>query len=78
MYVIDSNIHVAYLLQHYEDDVVTKKYLAFYTTIPTAERVVPDFILGEFETLIMQVIPSRYQLKGEDKKNVVRHAREAN
>ena len=70
MYIIDTNIHAAYLLQNYEDDVLTKKYLSTYDTIALAERVIPDFIIGEFETFIIQVVPSRYQLEGKDKEKL--------
>lgn len=70
MYLIDTNIHAAYLLQFYEDDEITKRYLEVYETIALADRVVPDFILSEFETFIMHVVPSRYQLKGEDKQKL--------
>jgi|SRR3954469_15279019 predicted nucleic acid-binding protein len=66
MYLIDTNIHAAYLLQYFEDDAVTKQYLARYNSIALSDRVVPDFILGEFETFIMKVVPSRYQLTAED------------
>lgn len=66
MYLVDTNIHAAFLLQDYEDDELTKQYLKFYEGIVLADRVVPDFILGEFETFIMQVVPSRYRLSPED------------
>lgn len=70
MYIIDTNIHAAYLLQNYEDDALTKKYLDTYDTIALVDRVIPDFIIGEFETFIIQVVPSRYQLEGKDKENL--------
>ena len=54
-YVIDTNIHAAYLLQGYEADPLTKKYLAFYSKIPLSQRLVPDFIMNEFELFITQV-----------------------
>lgn len=66
MYLVDTNIHAAFLLQDYEDDALTKQYLELYDGIVLADRVVPDFILGEFETFIMQVVPSRYRLNPED------------
>ncbi len=66
MYLIDTNIHAAYLLQNYEDDDPTKQYLEAYNGISLVDRVVPDFILGEFETFIMQVVPSRYRLNSDD------------
>ena|SRR5947209_1530352 len=66
MYLIDTNIHVAFLLQNIENDTLTKQYLAMYEGIPFKERVVPDYILGELETFIIQVVPSRYQLPAED------------
>jgi len=67
MYLIDTNIHAAYLLQNFETDTLTKQYLALYNEMKLAERVVSDFILGEFETFIMQVVPSRYRLDTGDK-----------
>lgn len=67
MHIIDTNIHAAYLLQNYEVDAFTKQYLKLYDQIALVDRVIPDFILGEFETFIIQVVPSRYQLKGKDK-----------
>jgi predicted nucleic acid-binding protein len=66
MFLIDTNIHAAYLLQNFENDDLTKQYLARYNSISLRDRVVPDFILGEFETFIMKVVPSRYQLSVED------------
>ena len=62
MFVIDTNIHAAYLLQHYENDELTKKYLSFYTSIPLSQRIVPEFILNEFEIFILQVAPYKYRL----------------
>lgn len=70
MYIIDTNIHAAYLLQNYEDDALTKKYLDAYDTIALVDRIIPDFIIGEFETFIIQVVPSRYQLEGKDKEKL--------
>src|SRR5258706_10633832 len=70
MYLIDTNIHAVYLLQNFQDDEVTKQYLAMYNTIPVANRIVPDFILGEFETFMLQVVPSRYTLPLEDKQKL--------
>lgn len=66
MYLVDTNIHAAYLLQNYEQDVLTKQYLELYNAISLADRVIPDFILGEFETFIMQVVPPRYKLNPGD------------
>jgi predicted nucleic acid-binding protein len=70
MYLIDTNIHAAYLLQNFETDALTKQYLSMYSQMKLAERVIPDFILGEFETFIMQVVPSRYRLNLEDKQKL--------
>jgi predicted nucleic acid-binding protein len=64
-YVIDTNIHAAYLLQGYEADPLTKKYLAFYSKIPLSQRLVPDFIMNEFELFITQVAPAKYRMSGE-------------
>jgi predicted nucleic acid-binding protein len=76
MYLIDTNIHAAYLLQNFEGDKVTKLYLSLYDTITLSERVVPDFILGEFETLIMKVVPARYGLNSDDKQKLKRTAQD--
>lgn len=70
MYLIDTNIHAAYLLQNFEDDALTKQYLELYNQIKLVDRLVPDFVLGEFETFIMQVVPSRYKLNAKDKKKL--------
>src|SRR4051794_9594974 len=70
MYLIDTNIHVSFLLRNFENDDLTRQYLALYESIKLRERVVPDYILGELETFIMQVVPSRYQLPAEDMKKI--------
>ncbi|HUD44008.1 MAG TPA: PIN domain-containing protein [Patescibacteria group bacterium] len=70
MYLVDTNIHAAYLLQNYENDDVTRQYLHFYETVSLVDRAIPDFILGEFETFMMQVVPSRYNLQIEDKRKI--------
>jgi predicted nucleic acid-binding protein len=70
MNIVDTNIHAAYLLQSFERDERTKQYLQVFATIPLGDRVVPDFILGEFETFITRVIPPRYQLNGDDKEKL--------
>ena len=49
MYLIDTNIHAAYLLQNFETDAHTKQYLACYSQMKLAERVIPDFILGKIK-----------------------------
>jgi predicted nucleic acid-binding protein len=64
-YVIDTNIHAAFLLQGYEDDPLTKKYLKFYAMTPLSERLVPDFIMNELELFITQVAPVKYRMNGE-------------
>jgi len=64
-YVIDTNIHAAYLLQGSEADPLTQKYLAFYAMTPLSQRLVPDFILNEFELFITQVAPVKYRMSGE-------------
>jgi predicted nucleic acid-binding protein len=71
MYLIDTNIHAAYLLQeNFEIDDLTKKYLTLYSQMKLADRVVPDFILGEFETFMIRVVPARYQLNPEEKQTL--------
>ena len=64
-YIIDTNIHAAFLLQGYEADPLTKKYLAFYNILPRPQRLVPDFIMSEFELFITQVAPVKYRMSGE-------------
>src|SRR4051812_28090211 len=66
MYIIDTNIHAAYLLQDYENDETTKQYINQYRKIALTERIIPDFILGEFETFINRVAPPKYHLNAED------------
>lgn len=66
MYLIDTNIHAAFLLQNFEYDKLTRQYLKLFENITLADRVVPDFILGELETFIIRVIPPRYQLNSKD------------
>lgn len=64
--MIDTNIHAAYLLQNFETDEVTRQYLETYESLFLKDRLIPDFILGELETFIMQVVPSRYKLVSTD------------
>jgi predicted deacetylase len=45
-----------------------------YSSITLAERLVPDFVLAEFETFIMRVVPPRYQLSTEDTQKLKRVA----
>jgi predicted nucleic acid-binding protein len=61
MFIVDSNILVSEILTKYEQDELTLKYQAFYKQIPLIKRVIPDFILNEFELYMVQVVPSRYQ-----------------
>jgi|SRR3954451_5973729 predicted nucleic acid-binding protein len=70
MFLIDTNILAAEILQAYEQDPLTKSYLAFYTKVPLLKRVIPDFILAELETLMTQVVPSRYNLSPELKQQM--------
>lgn len=70
MYLIDTNIHAAYLLQNIEDDELTLQYLNLYDTIALSERIIPDFILAELETFILKVIPARYKLGTDDKQKL--------
>lgn len=70
MFLIDTNIHVAYLLKTYENDEVTAKYLAFYNSIPLAQRIVPDFIINELETFMMKVAPYKYRVEPEQRQNL--------
>lgn len=59
MYIIDTNILIAELLSKYQKDDRQKKVLAFYRKIPLMKRVIPDFILTEFELFMIHVIPTR-------------------
>lgn len=73
MYIIDTNILVSEILTKYEQDVITEKYRKFYQTIPLSERVIPDFVLNEFELYMMQIVPSRYKDQiNEKEKRVLR------
>ncbi len=72
MYIIDTSILVAELLQKYNDqeDEISKKYLYVYRKIPLMKRVIPDFILNEFELFTTHVIPARYSLQVSEKKQL--------
>jgi predicted nucleic acid-binding protein len=72
MFIIDTNILASEILVKYEQDELTLKYRAFFQEIPLMKRVVPDFILNEFELLMTQVVPSRYkdQMTGEERKEL--------
>lgn len=61
MFIIDTNILASEILVKYEQDALTRQYRAFFQEIPLIKRVVPDFILNEFELLMTQVVPSRYK-----------------
>src|SRR5215213_7498736 len=70
MFLIDTNILASEILRVYEQDQLTASYLAFYTKIPLMKRAIPDFILAELETLVTQVVPSRYNLAPELKQQM--------
>jgi predicted nucleic acid-binding protein len=70
MFIIDTNILAAEILKEHERDKLTVSYLSFYRQIPIIKRVIPDFILNEFEKLMLQVIPSRYHLTSKEKQNL--------
>ena len=70
MFLIDTNIHAAYILKQYENDPLTVQYTTFYKQLSLKHRLVPDFILGEFETLLLQAVPSRYKLDTEEKQEL--------
>lgn len=70
MFILDTNILAAEVLTEHEQDHLTTTYLAFYKQLPLVKRVLPDFILNEFETLMIQVVPSRYHLTDEEKHNM--------
>lgn len=72
MYIIDTSILVAELLYKYNDqeDEAVKKYLSIYKKIPLMKRVIPDFILNEFELFTTHVIPARYSLQVSEKKQL--------
>jgi predicted nucleic acid-binding protein len=65
MFLIDTNIHAAYLLQAYEQDEVTKQYLTAYEQIPLINRVVADFVLNELELLLLKAVPPRFHMTPE-------------
>lgn len=65
MYLIDTNIHAAYLLQAYENDEETRKYLAAFEKIPLINRVAADFILNELELLLLKAVPPRFRMTSE-------------
>lgn len=62
MYLVDTNIHIAYLLHAYESDPTTLRYLDFYHSLQISSIVLSDFILTELEAIVFQVVPKRYSL----------------
>lgn len=70
MYIIDTDILTSELLTKYHQDELTKKYLAFYRKIPLMKRVLPDFVLTEFELFITKVMPTRYAMQVSEKKRL--------
>ncbi len=70
MVLIDTNIHAAYLLQNYEEDDETRRYLAEFTQLPLAQRVIADFVLNELELLLHQVVPVKYHLSEQQKREL--------
>ena len=73
MYIIDTNILVSEILVKYEQDELTNRCREFFQEMPLIKRVVPDFILNEFELLMIQVVPSRYknQINEQGKKDLM-------
>lgn len=70
MYIIDSNILISELLAKYFKDESVKSYLSFYRKIPLMKRVIPDFILNEFELFIIYVVPVKYSISNLEKKQL--------
>ncbi|OGG14048.1 hypothetical protein A3D77_00885 [Candidatus Gottesmanbacteria bacterium RIFCSPHIGHO2_02_FULL_39_11] len=70
MYLIDTNILIADILSKYETDKISRKYRKFYSKISLSERIITDFILGEFEQFISQVFPHRYKVSHEKGKEI--------
>lgn len=62
MYLIDTNIHAAWLLQSYENDEETRKYLKAYEQIPLIDRLAADFLLNELELLLLKAVPLRFKM----------------
>lgn len=67
MVIIDTNILVSEIMSKYEFDEETKQYRLLYEQIPLYRRVIPDFILNEFELFTAQVAPGRYKMNPEEK-----------
>ena len=70
MVIIDTNILVSELLHKYEQDENTLQYRRFYQQLPLVQRVIPDFILNEFEIYMTKVAPSRYRMDEQQKKTI--------
>jgi predicted nucleic acid-binding protein len=67
MYLIDTNVHVAYVLQRYELDGLSIKYVKALEKILLSERVVADIIFAELDSVLLRVAPVKYCLSNEDK-----------
>lgn len=70
MFLVDTNILISEILSKFEKDETAKKYRGFYQRLALSERVITDFILNELETYMIQVVPSRYKLKDDKKKEM--------
>src|SRR3712207_1507120 len=70
MFLIDTNILISEILNKYEQDEITVLYRTFYQQIPLIKRVIPDFVLNEFELYMVQVVPVRYHLQEQERKEV--------
>ena len=70
MYIIDTDILASELLYKYQLDDSVKKTVAFYRKIPLMKRIIPDFVVNEFELFMTNVIPNRFLLHSGEKKQL--------
>lgn len=70
MYIIDSTILIAEILSKYPQNEENKKILGFYRKIPLMKRVVTDYILTEFESYMLHILPTNISLGLTEKKQL--------
>ena len=71
MYLLDTNILASEILKKYEQDQKTLLYRHFLNSISLEKRIVSDFILGEFETFMLRVVPKRYKMAETEKNDLI-------
>lgn len=67
MYLIDTNVHATYVLQKFELDEVSLKYVDAFEKILLSKRVVTDFVISELDSILLRVAPTKYGLNEGDR-----------